>query len=146
MSGAISGNLIQYILDKKRLRHKRRLEFIDSWRSILKISSKYSEIILEPSYEILEGLISQKIAATVREKVKTTEDKISQLNFEFEVHGDYAVNLGLDELYESASDEDTINLPPYQDPLSDAQNEMTKYLIQILNQEINKLEKKWGLL
>jgi len=147
LSGAVSGNLVQYFLDKKRIKHRRRLEFIESWRDILNTSSLvYSQIIENPSYKILEELISPQVANTLRQLATKADKTKSRLDFELEVHGEYECNLGLEWLYESATDEEKLHLPPMKNPKRDLERDTTHQFVDHLRRELRKLEKKWGLL
>jgi len=147
LSGAVSGNLIQYVLDKKRIKHRRRLEFIEYWREILNTQPLiYSDIIENSSYEILEELISLQVANKLRQiAIKANETK-RRLNLEFEAWGEYECNLGLSDLYENASDEEILNLPPLEDPVGDLEKDTTNQFVNHLRRELRRLEKKWGLL
>jgi hypothetical protein len=61
LSGAVSGNLIQYALDNRRIRDKNRHQLLDEWDQVLNDEDcTYSDIISHPSYELLKSFVSSE--------------------------------------------------------------------------------------
>lgn len=147
LSGAVSGNLVQYILDKRRVRHRRRHEFIDLWRSIVcDPSVTYADITHNPLYASLEDFMSPQNRDSIRHEVEEKNQKIKQISRELEEYieifpntGKYSGTATRDKAFEEGKKKYTI-------PLNELETGLTSQLKIIISRELQRIEKGWGLL
>ena len=151
LSGAVSGNLVQYVLDKRRSRNKNRHQLLTDWESLLNGDSlRYDDIISHASYQLLTSFIPSKSRRFIATLTAKTEDKRQALSSKirdyYEIHEDELMALegtkGSEEriwlIEEGSADWERVKF--------DIEQEAKRALVAYLRREILLLKKKWGML
>jgi len=150
LSGAISGNLVQYVLDKRRKRNKNRHQLLMDWDGLLNNDSlSYDHITTHKSYELLTSFISPKSRCFLETLITETEDERQALQVKikdyYEFYDDEICTLGDDThsqerfwlIDEGASD--------WHRSLRTVEQDAKQAVVSCLKRELLLLKKKWGM-
>lgn len=91
LSGAISGNLLQYVLDKRRARDKNRHELLDEWDKVLNNNDyTYKGIVSHPSYALLISFISPNSRHFLTELLTEADERKKNLKSHIDAYYDFS--------------------------------------------------------
>jgi len=159
-------------LENARLRPERRLQFIGYWRKQLrKDAFTHEDICNDKAYKTLEGFISPEALHLIRQELQKTEEAKKSLSdrLNFEETAFHASNMDWDDdvyargehlAYENYYDAYYANLSTPEEydevlrsfkrkrkQLEKFDSDMTKYIKDLLEEELRRLEKEeWELL
>jgi hypothetical protein len=152
LSGAISGNLVQYVLDKRRTRDENRHQLLLDWDALLsKDSVCYDDIITHPSYELLTSFVSSKSRRFLAALTTDVENKCQPAQSEIdETFNKVANEPETMQAIAAIGWEDFMTLMrgatwEQRHELTNIKETAKQALVACLKRELLLLKKKWGM-
>ena len=150
LSGAVSGNLIQYVLDKRRMKHDNRYKLLIEWDKVLSnFELTYNRILQYPSYELLKSFLSPKSQSFINTLETETENKMKRINSKiddfYEVHEDEILSIEGTKGYDEQLALIDAGVSDLRDELFVVEQEAKQALVACLKRELLLRKKKWGM-